>query len=775
MTFIIVTLLIFVWSSDGQRLGQVLSNASVSSSSTSTCTPARILYFNLQPSLYGRDGELQEFKDVKAAGFNITLANRTSTPTITSGTLAGYNVLWLHSGCAGETYPLKTVEVNAIRDFYLKGGSLILDAGDNQGGGLFGPPGSDCQSRVNQIAIPLGITFTGKVQYGQSTNSCRTITSTDPLLQGVKGIFRESSGEMKTGAVTWSTTTPTFIGSIDVTGSPVFAATVKEKTHGGVIFSPQDQGLQSKCTGQDGAVYKNIMSFFGHPLDCEAPGTEVTSVEIAGGTCQQVSRPLYSSGAVRVTCPSGTVIMGGGWDNGPGELFDYSRPLEVGQGWECQGNLEAAGGSCTAICCDSFLYESLVNYRPGLLNTKLEPFCSANYQLTGGGYIDGTPGKDEDWLKPNDSGNGWLCYDDASTGDNSRCFGVCARRKDTTDSLSCQTLSVAAPQGTATGALVLCPKGTFVSGGGFEDRTTLNHDQDVSMPNADGTGWICKREGNTKTGSGANICYARCCTLPASVLNAPPKTSASSSVLQTSSPVSSASSQEIPSSIASSSLSGSLVSSSAELSSSLQSASTLPSSEALSPSSISSSPSSSPPVLTSSSSSSSALAQSTSSAQAVAMVSSVQSSPSVPPPSSFSPSPSCPTDACKTGGEAYCTAFGLSCGAIADFPCFVCLAEVTHVSHSSPASSRTLSSTPNLETQTVSAASSQSRTSSGTSRSSSSALPLTAQLLPIAPATEMTPLRPAAHPPVGATGPGTLFTMVAGAAAGFGWMRRRRS
>ena len=768
--------------------------SSSSSSSTDVCTPARILYFNLQPSLYGRDAELAEFREAKAAGFDITLANRNSIPTITKNAFDIYNVLWLHGGCAGEAFPLKEAELNVIKDFYLKGGSLIVDAGDNYAGGIYGPAGANCQDRANQVAKNLGVEFSGRVQYATSADGCRAIKAdSSPLLADVGKIFRESSGEMKLlPIVAWGKTKPVFHGSIDVTGAPVFAAIQKESGHGGVIFSPQDQGMQIRCTGQTGTIYKNIFTFLGHELNCKEPESVTTTTEIPGANCQIVRKSLYGSGAVQVPCPTQTVIMGGGWNNGTSELTDYSRPLEIGQGWECHGNKEDSSGMCSAVCCDSFYYDSLVTVRDGVLNNKLTPTCPQSYSVVGGGFYDTTKIRDEDTLKPSDDLNGWQCHDDDSDTAGSRCFAVCAKRKDANDPMICKTVSTTAGQDK--GTTVLCPRGSFLTGGGFDDLSSTNKDQDASMPTPNSDGWYCQKTGN-KDGLTANICYARCCTLPevtllaalssknssatAASLGVSSGTSIASSTTApvTSSAINNASSMfSILVSPSSSSPSSETVSSfalpfSAQAPSSISSAQTsLSSSVTLPPPPASSTR---PPAI------SSASPISASSAPAAAMT---VSSSSVMSSSSYVSAPAaCPPNACRNQGDAYCRMNGnLRCAEIATEPCFVCLAEIgfAQPSSSPPLSSLPLAPTVETESSLSSHATMSSlHSASSVAQTSSPVVRFTSSAPGVLPAILLTPWYPAAseaHVALGASGPGTLGVMAAGAASGLLWMRKRR-
>ena len=778
---------------DAQVQPQLLSSSS-SISTTPLCTPARILYFNLQPSLYGRDAELPEFREAKTAGFDITLANRNSMPTITKGSFDIYNVLWLHGGCAGEAFPLKAAELSVIRAFYLKGGSLIIDAGDNYAGGVYGPAGANCQDRANQIAMNLGVQFSGRVQYATSTDGCRPIqTGSSPLLTNVTKVFRESSGEMKLlPTVSWGKTKPVFVGTIDATGAPVFAAIAKEDGHGGAVFSPQDQGMQIRCSGQNGTIYKNIFKFLGHELNCKEPQSTMTTTEIPGAYCQVLQKSLYGSGAVRVACPQNSVIMGGGWNNGISEITDYSRPFETGQGWECHGNKEDTSATCSAVCCDSYYYDSIVTVRDGVLNNKLTPTCPQNYSVVGGGFDDTEKNKDEDILKPSDDISGWQCYDDGSDTPGSRCFAICAKRKDASDPMVCKTVSTTAGQDK--GISVLCPKGSFITGGGFEDRGAANKDQDASMPTPGADGWYCEKNGN-KDGVTANICYARCCTLPEVSLLAP--LSARSSPLASSLSVGNSSrslsllplsASSLLSVSAATSLQSSLVSPSSSSSSE-----TPPSSVSFSLPQILSSANNAPassagPVVSSArssvspvfSTSSMSAGQSSSSSTVTSSVPSLSSQRTLQA-SSVTATNICQPDACRRQGDAYCKKNGnLKCAEIGTTPCFVCLAEVGFMPSSSRTSHASLPIAATVETQsndaTAAVASSRRPVSSSVqSAARSSATPSSAPA--VLQATLLAPWYPSAsdaHIPLSASGPGTLGVMAAGAVSGLLWMRKRR-
>lgn len=755
-----------------------------SSSSSQTCTPARLLYFNLQPSLYGRDGPLPEFNEVQALGVDATFANRNSTPAINAAVLAPYNILWLHGGCGGESYPLKPAEISAIKSFFTKGGSLILDAGDDEAGGDQGPAGADCQSRINAVSENLGVSFSGHVQYAQG-NVCRPIrNSGSTLLDNISKIRRDSSGKMTIGPVTWGKAKPVFTGVIPETGEPVLAVLPPQDTDGGAIFSPQDQGLIEQCSGADGLLYKHILTYLNHPVDCAAPSVKTTVTPIAGGSCSLVQKSLYGSGAVQVPCPAGTVIMGGGWNNGAGDVFTESRPFEVGQGWQCTGNRQSADATCTAVCCDDTVYSSIVVERDGGLSDDLTPTCPNGSQLVSGGFIDAAIGKDQDTIAPRDDVNGWECYNDDSTGTTgSRCFALCAQRIIRGDVLTCQTKSLAAPQDA--GVSVACPPNTFITGGGFKDMQGGNHDQDESMPLPTADGWACAKQGNTKTGTGANICYARCCSLPEGITDPGPVSSraalsSSSSasgqtVLSSSSQAQAASFPSVGSSQAyvipgyipppagqnsPASAAPSSETSSAETTS-FSSASIAVSSQEQAVVSSSAFPSS---VASSS-------AQTTSQTVAFASVSSaaMQSSSAPIITSAFSTSVSsaapmrCPQNACALGGDGYCSAYQATCAAIADAPCFVCL--TASGTREMPVLASSMGYIPSVQVESSSVRSLPPVSSSSAAGITGS--PVTAQILPPI-------VVSSGHAPVGATGPGTLAMMAAGASSGVALIRRGR-
>lgn len=483
--------------------------------------------------------------------------------------------------------------------------------------------------------------------------------------------------------------------------------------------------------------------------------------------------------------------MGGGWNNGISELTEYSRPLESGQGWECHGNKEDASGTCSAVCCDSYHYDSIVMTRAGVLSNSLTPVCPQTYTVVGGGFLSTKKNSDTDSLHPSEDLNGWKCYDDEADTVGSSCFAVCAKRKDPSDPMTCKTVSVTAGQDKGTS--VLCPKGSFVTGGGFEDKGGKNKDQDASMPTPADNGWYCEKTGN-KDGLTANTCYARCCTLPEVTLLA--ALSSRSSVAATSS----SGASSIISSLSSAPVPVPSSATSAVTSVSSSPASTPFSSEASSlsiPLFSSPAPTSAQSLQVSSSSfvvplpsavssmrlSARASVQTAPSSSQVQPVAGLSSFAGSPPPSSSSaaPAPTCSPDTCRKQGDAYCRMNGnLRCAEIATEPCFVCLAEIGFAQPSSSPPLSSLPLAPTVETESslsshatmssLHSASSVAQTSSPVVRFSSSAPG-------VLPAILLTPWYPAAseaHVALGASGPGTLGVMAAGAASGLLWMRKRR-
>ena len=113
-------------------------------------------------------------------GYSVTLTDRSETPIITDSLLSGYTELWI-SNSEYDWYGFFTSpEISAILNFREMGNGLMLNAdhSDPHGGGFV--------HTVNQVAIPLGVTFYGWANHGSSPIS--PDFDDHPLFEGVTSI-----------------------------------------------------------------------------------------------------------------------------------------------------------------------------------------------------------------------------------------------------------------------------------------------------------------------------------------------------------------------------------------------------------------------------------------------------------------------------------------------------------------------------------------------------------------------------------------------------------
>ncbi len=391
---------------------------------------------------------------------------------------------------------------------------------------------------------------------------------------------------------------------------------------------------------------------------------------LTGGACMTVDQDASGVGNIAINCPAGYLSVGGGW-RGYGvtdDSLDVSRPLSGNTGWECAKNPPGSDSICSAVCCRTETIDVMTITVKSPLQNHPQPQCPAGFTITGGGFADGTPAKDEDILRP-EEGNAWHCYDDDSVNADSYCYAVCARKKNG-DALNCVSQVVGSNNGEST-IKTNCVTGTTVTGGGFLDNSTGNDDTDSNS--LYGNGWLCTDDFGDSTAA-PSLCYARCCTIPAPKAAACIRpTSSSSSSRSSSSKSPSSRSSSSRSSSSQSSLPGSTSSSS--VSSTISTSSTTSSRSSIS-SSVASSASSALSSTPTTSSSAVTLACGGNACgeggTQFCAVSGQTCQNSDTAPCFVCSASACDGNACAGGGTAYCGISGQTCQESADAPCFAC-------------------------------------------------------------------------------------------------------
>ena len=227
------------------------------------CVSRRLLVYALQPagSSAPYEAQFSELVPVMSAmGFDVTFENRAGTPLLTFEHLSSFDIVLFGSGCGGETGLPSADELDALRRFYLAGGSFVVVTDDAIGDSS--APGS-CHARVNPIVGPVGVFFSGTVDH--TALGCAPVQSTHPVLQGLT-LGRFTSADVTLlGSVSWGTDLPVLIGTL-ADGSPAEVLVERTEAHGAVLLS-NDFGSMS-C---DGPRYLgNII----RSLGCKAPPLE---------------------------------------------------------------------------------------------------------------------------------------------------------------------------------------------------------------------------------------------------------------------------------------------------------------------------------------------------------------------------------------------------------------------------------------------------------------------------------------------------------------------
>ena len=164
-----------------------------------------------------------------ASKYPWTFANRRSVPVITLSYLSDYAVVFFENGCGGATGLFSEDELEAIKQYHLNGGHIVLQADDALGDSNVA---GGCQSRVNQIAsrFTVKIDGTGKFTTTDNPYVCASIdkeVANSPLFYNIPSLMMSSPGIMNYGAYGGSPSDSNW-GSVETT------LPLDRKDHGGI-------------------------------------------------------------------------------------------------------------------------------------------------------------------------------------------------------------------------------------------------------------------------------------------------------------------------------------------------------------------------------------------------------------------------------------------------------------------------------------------------------------------------------------------------------------
>ncbi|HTX90682.1 MAG TPA: NBR1-Ig-like domain-containing protein [Anaerolineales bacterium] len=226
----------------------------------------------------------------------------------------------------------------------------------------------------------------------------------------------------------------------------------------------------------------------------------------------QVSAPAGGVGHAVVSCPSGTVVTGGGFAANS-SLLVYST-FASGNGWEVDA-LNTSGSSqllnSYAICLSNTSGASQQVYAQviasGGSNGHAVVSCPSGTVVTGGGFA-----SNSNLLVFNTSlsGNGWQVYAQNTSGSGQplNAYAICLSGISGSSSQQVYTQATA-PNGGTGHAVTACPSGTYLTAGGYATGGSLP----VYSDSATGSSWEVDMQNNTGASQLLNS-YAMCLTLP---------------------------------------------------------------------------------------------------------------------------------------------------------------------------------------------------------------------------------------------------------------------
>ena len=225
----------------------------------------------------------------------------------------------------------------------------------------------------------------------------------------------------------------------------------------------------------------------------------------------QISVPASGSGHAVVTCPSGSVVTGGGFASSTNLLVFSS--LANGNGWEADAqNLSAYAQALNvyAECLSSASGTTQQVFAQATVNASaagnVAVNCPSGSVVTGGGFASST---NLAVFTESANGNGWQVYAQNKTASSQllNAYAIClSGTAGTSQSLLTQVTVAANGNGHL---LAVCPSGAYLTGGGYAGSSNLA----VFSQFASGTNWEVDAH-NTSGGTELLNSYGMCLTLP---------------------------------------------------------------------------------------------------------------------------------------------------------------------------------------------------------------------------------------------------------------------
>jgi hypothetical protein len=328
----------------------------------------------------------------------------------------------------------------------------------------------------DQMGAPANIPLAGAVAPGQEVDlSVNLVTPASPGTYIGYWRLRNTSG-----ALFYTNNTSTFTVQIVVPApTPTFTA-----TSGGFVIDP---GI--------------LIPLF--PLILPATDFEFNQATISGN----------STGNVTVTCPSGSVVVSGGFA-AASDLVVYTSSME-GNGWRVYAKNYAGSGrllNAYAVCLSNT--SGTISQQLAQVNAPVGGYgnpvatCPGGSVVTGGGFASSA---DNLWVyNSSQTGNSWQVYARNLSGSSQlvNAYAICLSGTTGTTSQSGTNVSIAA--GGSDGKQYSCPAG-IVTGGGFalQDNLIVYN----SSMKSDLTGWEAYAR-NTGGFSRTMNVYATCLTFP---------------------------------------------------------------------------------------------------------------------------------------------------------------------------------------------------------------------------------------------------------------------
>ena len=187
---------------------------------------------------------------------------------------------------------------------------------------------------------------------------------------------------------------------------------------------------------------------------------------------EQITIPANSSNNTTVTCPSGSVLVSGGFAGGDGVRIWHS--MKDGNGWRVHGRNNTGSSKLLnvyAICLFNSGGSTSQVFEQENVNandtTQIEVSCPSGSLVTGGGWIIGSTDPTEIYNSTR-SGNGWQIYINNTGGGTPfiNVYAVCLSGVVGTTSQVSDTTGQIPPNDTLQ-LEKACPSGTLVTGGGF--------------------------------------------------------------------------------------------------------------------------------------------------------------------------------------------------------------------------------------------------------------------------------------------------------------------